>query len=100
MPVAGRRPRKGFTRVMMVIDIKEGMFRWDGVSRAQWASAIDAERGVACGEKADDLARGGESGIGIGFGRLRTELFWAWHSSDCPGRRDKFVVTIGRMSVR
>ena len=70
------------------------MFRWDGVRRSQSASAIDAEGGVACGEKADDLARGGESGVGIGFSRLRTELFGRGIVAIAQGG-GKFVVTIG-----
>ena len=38
-------------------------------------SAIDAEGGVAGGKEADNLTRGGEAGIGIGFGCLGTEFF-------------------------
>ena len=38
-------------------------------------SAIDAEGGVAGGKEADNLTRGGEAGIGVGFGSLGTEFF-------------------------
>ena len=62
-------------------------------------SAIDAEGGVAGGKEADNLTRGGEAGIGVGFGGLGTELFGRGvvAIAECG---DEFFVAVGTMSVR